>query len=301
MNPAADIDLPRLLKRLHLPTIARLLPDIETRAAAEGWGVRDALALLCAEEVANRNNTRIHKAIRNARFPFLITIEEFDFTFGTGLRRDLLAPYLGHEFVSEGRNLILSGKSGRGKTALAIATAIRAIQNGHDARFTTAAALIDDLVAAARTGRLAAATAAYREPDVLIIDEVGYLPYVDDAANVLYGVVDGRHLDRRPTIFTTNKSLDQWGIVLHDDHLAEALLDRVLERGRLLPLTGPSYRTRHLAQESHNPEESQNPRESHNPQQLAGGHHAPPRSAARRASTGSSAEKATPDLTAGRH
>jgi len=118
MSPATDIDLPRLLKRLHLPTIARLLPDIETRAAAEGWGIRDALAILCAEEVANRNNTRIQKAIRNARFPFLKTIEEFDFTFGTGLRRDLLAPYLCREFITEGRNLILSGKSGRGKTAL---------------------------------------------------------------------------------------------------------------------------------------------------------------------------------------
>jgi DNA replication protein DnaC len=293
MTPATDIDLPRLLKRLHLPTIARLLPDIETRAAAEGWGIRDALAILCAEEVANRNNTRIQKAIRNARFPFLKTIEEFDFTFGTGLRRDLLAPYLCREFITEGRNLILSGKSGRGKTSLAIATGIRAIQNGFDARFTTAAALIDELVAAAQRGALAEATATYREPDVLIIDEVGYLPYVDDAANVLYGVVDGRYLDHRPIIFTTNKSLEHWGEVLHDDHLAEALLDRVLERGRLLPLTGPSYRTRHLAQES------QNPGESHNPQP-AGGHHAPPRSAARRASSGSSASKATPDLAAGR-
>lgn len=68
--------------------------------------IRDALALLCAEEVANSNNTRIQKAMRNVRFPFLITIEEFDFTFGTGLRRDLLAPYIGREFVTEGRNLI---------------------------------------------------------------------------------------------------------------------------------------------------------------------------------------------------
>lgn len=294
MNPAVDIDLPRLLKRLHLPTIARMLPEIETRAAAEGWGIRDALAILCAEEVANRNNTRIQKAIRNARFPFLRTIEEFDFTFGSGLRRDLLAPYLCHEFVTEGRNLILSGKSGRGKTALAIATAFRAIQNGFDARFITAAELIDELVAAAKRGTLAEATAVYRTPDVLIIDEVGYLPYVDDAANVLYGVVDGRYLGGKPTIFTTNKSLEQWGQVLHDDHLAEALLDRVMERGRLLPLTGPSYRTRHLPKESHNASESQN-------LQTAGGHHAPPRSAAQRASTGSSAAKVTPDLSAGRH
>jgi len=245
MSTAADIDLPALLRRLHLPTIARILPDIEVRAAAEGWGIRDALARLCAEEVANRNNTRIQKAVRHARFPFLKSIEEYDFTFGAGLRRDLLAPYLGREFVTLGRSLVLIGKSGRGKSALAIAIAYRAIQNGFDARFTTAAALIDDLVAAAAAGRLAQATTAYLEPDVLIIDEVGYLPYANTAANVLYGVVDGRYIANKPMLFTTNKSLDQWGMVLHDDQLAEALLDRVMERGRLLALTGPSYRTRH--------------------------------------------------------
>jgi DNA replication protein DnaC len=248
MNPAADVDLPALLKRLHLPTIARQLAEVEIRAVTEGWGIRDALALLCAEEVANRNNTRIHKAVRQARFPFLISIEEFDFTFGR-LRRELLAPYLCREFVTEGRNLILAGKSGRGKSALAIAIAYRAIQIGFDARFTTAAALIDDLVVATATGRLAEATDAYLEPDVLIIDEVGYLPYANSAANVLYGVVDGRYIANKPMLFTTNKNLDQWGLVLHDDQLAEALIDRVMERGRRLSLTGPSYRARHQATE----------------------------------------------------
>jgi DNA replication protein DnaC len=127
MNPVADIDLPRLLKRLHLPTIARLLPDIETRAAAEGWGIRDALAILCAEEVANRNNTRIAKATRHARFPFLITIEEFDFTFQTSVRRVALGRFLGPELVSEGRSAILLGRPGRGKTHLAIAFDLQAV------------------------------------------------------------------------------------------------------------------------------------------------------------------------------
>lgn len=292
MNPAAAIDLPCLLKRLHLPTIARLLPDIEARAAAEDWTIHDALAILCAEEIANRNNTRIQKAVRRARFPFLKTIEEFDFTFAANLRRELLAPYLGQEFISEGRNIIFSGRSGRGKTALAIAVAYRAIQNGYDALFVTAASLIDALVVAARDGRLAEATAAHWEPDVLIIDEVGYLPYVDDAANVLYGVVDGRYLRRRPIIFTTNKSLQQWGLVLHDEHLAEALIDRILERGRLLPLTGPSYRTRNVPQQILPQDQS----EGEHPV----GHNAPPRSAAPRASTGSGDQEETPEPAPGR-
>lgn len=241
---AADIDLRALLKRLHLPTIARLLSELEPRAATEGWSHRDFLAVLCAEEVANRNNTRIQKAVRHARFPYLKTIEEFDFTFQTTLRRDALGPYLGHEFVDAGRNLVLSGKPGRGKTHLAIAIAYRAIQLGCDARFVSASDLIDDLVQQAGHGRLRDGTARYLEPDVLIIDEVGYLQHAADAANVLYGVVDGRYQRKRPVIFTTNKPLSEWGRVLHDDHLAEALLDRVLERGRHICLGGGSYRTR---------------------------------------------------------
>jgi hypothetical protein len=86
---------------------------------------------------------------------------------------------------------------------------------------------------------------------VLVIDEVGYLTYGPDAANVLYHVVNGRHLRRRPMIFTTNKALREWGRVLHDHDLAAAILDRVLERGRLITLDGPSARTRH-----HNLEEA---------------------------------------------
>lgn len=243
MNPS-DIDVYKLLKRLHLPTVARLLADYEARAAAEGWTHRDFVALLVAEEVAHRNDTRIKKSARHAHFPYLKTIEEFDWVFQSSLRRQQLGPYLGPEFVSEGRNLILSGKPGRGKTHLAIALAYRAIQNGFDARFVTASELIDELSAASKAGTLREATATYVQPHVLVIDEIGYLHHADDAANVLYGVVDQRTIKRRPLIFTTNKPLTQWGAVLHDNELAEALLDRVLERGTHLVLTGGSWRTK---------------------------------------------------------
>ncbi len=239
-----DIDLPALLKRLHLPTVARLLADYEARAAKEGWSHRDFIALLMAEEVANRTNTRLQKVVRSARFPYCKTIEEFDFVFQSTLRRQQLGPYLGPEFVTEGRNLVLSGKPGRGKTHLAIALAYRAIQNGFDARFVTAGDLIDDLHAAALEGSLREATAAYVQPHVLVIDEVGYLQCATDAANVLYGVVDQRCLKRRPIVFTTNNALKQWGEVLHDHELAEALLDRVLERGEHIRLAGTSWRTK---------------------------------------------------------
>lgn len=152
----------------------------------------------------------------------------------------------GPELVSEGRNLVLSGKPGRGKTHVAIAVAYRAIQNGHDARFITAAEFIDTLSAAAKQGRLRDATAEFVAPHVLVIDEVGYLHHADDAANVLFGVVDQRYLRKRPIILTTNKRLSAWGEVLHDPDLAEVILDRILERGVHLSLGGPSWRRRHL-------------------------------------------------------
>jgi DNA replication protein DnaC len=249
VNPG-DIDLDKLLKRLHLPTVRRLYPGYATRAAAEGWSHRDYLALLIAEEVAHRNDTRIQKAARHAHFPFTKTIENFDFVFQSSLRRQQLGPYLGPELVSEGRNLILSGKPGRGKTHLAVAIAYRAIQNGFTARFVGASALIDELGAASRAGRLREATAAWVEPHVLVIDEVGYLNHAEDAANVLFGVVDQRYLARKPMVFTTNKRLRDWGQVLHDRDLAEVILDRVLERGEHIALGGPSWRTRHLDPET---------------------------------------------------
>lgn len=240
----AHIDLAAIMRRLNLATVARLLADYETRAARESWSHRDFLALLLAEEVAHRTDTRVKKLARHAHFPYLKTIEEFDFVFQSSLRRQQLGPYLGPEFVTEGRNLILSGKPGRGKTHLAIAVAYRAIQNGFEARFVSASALIDDLHAAAMKGTLREATAAYVQPHVLVVDEVGYLQCADDAANVLYGVVDQRCLKRRPIVFTTNKPLKAWGEVLHDHELAEALLDRVLERGEHVRLGGRSWRTR---------------------------------------------------------
>ena len=130
---------------------------------------------------------------------------------------------------------------------LAIGGAYKAIQNGFTARFVTAAALIDELSAASRTAKFREALHAYLQPSVLVIDEVGYLTYGDDAANVLFHVVNERCLKGKPMIFNTNKTpLGEWGDVLRDHDLADAIVDRILERGRLSVLDGPSYRTRHI-------------------------------------------------------
>ena len=245
MTPG-EVDVEALLKRLHLPTMRRLYADYAVKGAAESWTHREYLARLVAEEVAHRNDTRIDKAARHAHFPFIKTIESFDFVFQSSVRLQQLGPYLGPELISEGRNLVVSGKPGRGKTHLAVAIGYRAIQNGFTARFIGASALIDELGAASRAGRLREATAAWVEPSVLIVDEIGYLAHAQDAANVLFGVVDQRYLHKKPLIFTTNKKLSAWGDVLHDHDLAEVILDRVLERGQHIILGGRSWRTRHL-------------------------------------------------------
>ena len=121
-----------------------------------------------------------------------------------------------------------------------------ALQNGFDARFTTAAELIDDLSNASREGRLREALPEYVRPHVLVVDEVGYLTYGDDAANVLFHVVNEHNIRKRAMVFTTNAHPKRWGRALHDEDLADAIVDRILERGRLLRLEGPSVRTRHL-------------------------------------------------------
>jgi len=162
------------------------------------------------------------------------------------VRMVFFGSYLGLDFVTEGRSLILHGKTGRGKTHLAVAIGYRAIQNGFEALFATAAELIKDLSNASKRGNLQESLTTYTHPHVLVIDEVGYLTYGPDAANVLFHVVNDRHLRKRPMIFTTNKPLNEWGKVLHDEDMAAAILDRVLERGRFIHLDGPSGRTRHI-------------------------------------------------------
>jgi DNA replication protein DnaC len=255
-----SIDMESLLKRLHLANARHIYQELIRQAEGEQWSFHDFLAVLAAEKVAHRQQTRIQRLTYRAGFPFLKTIDEFDFTYQSSLRLSLLGSSLSGDFVAEGRSLVLYGKPGRGKTHLAIALAYRAIQNGFDVRFITAAKLIDDLSRASRDGRLTAALATYTHPHVLVIDEVGYLTYGSDAANVLYHVVNDRHRDRKSMIFTTNKRLADWGRVLHDEDLAEAIVDRILERGRLLSLDGPSLRTKHLGlDDPHAPQASTKP------------------------------------------
>ena len=244
--PLTAVELEALMRRLNLAQTRRIYQEVADRAEKEQRSHRDFLAFLLAEEVAHRQQTRLMRFTRKAHFPFFKTIEEFNFSLQSTLRKTLLGSYLGPDFVNEGRSLILHGKEGRGKTHLAVAIGYRAIQNGFETLCITAAKLIEDLSNASQKGQLQDVLLTYTHPHVLVIDEVGYLSYGPDAANVLFHVVNHRYLKKRPMIFTTNKPLRAWGKVLHDEDLAAAILDRVLERGRFIHLDGPSGRTGQL-------------------------------------------------------
>lgn len=201
----------------------------------------DAAGRLFATELANREASKRARLLRRARFPVPKGLDGYDFAnvrFPDGYSRDEL---LSLDFIAKAQDLVFYGKTGRGKTHLATALGMRAIENGTDVRFLHTAGLVLQLGKAKREGNLDAMLRDIGRAGLLILDEFGYVPFDVDGARLLYQIITDSY-ERRSVIFTTNIEFGKWGTIFADDKLAAAIIDRIVHHGRLIEFTGPSRR-----------------------------------------------------------
>jgi DNA replication protein DnaC len=230
-----------LTRALKAPSLREAAGRLAERARVEGWTHEEFLAACLQREVAARQAHGGEGRIRAARFPARKSLEEFDFDHARGLKRELIAHLGTLDFVLAKENVVFLGPPGTGKTHLAIGLGIRACQAGHRVAFATAAQWVARLAEAHAQGRLQAELVRLGRSPLLVVDEVGYLPFEAEAANLFFQLVSARY-ERASLIVTSNKPFGRWGEVFGDDVVAAAMIDRLVHHAEVVALKGDSYR-----------------------------------------------------------
>jgi DNA replication protein DnaC len=246
-TPDTDLIL-RHLHELRLPWIRDNFELLVAQALRDKLGPAAFLQRLLDGETSQRRDRATQRRIAEARFPVLKTLEGFDWTWPKGLHRPLVEDLFRLRFLPDKRNIILLGGCGLGKTHLATALGYQACLNGHRVLFATAVEIVNNLLAAQTDHRLKTEIKRYLRPDLLILDELGYIPLDKHGADLLFQVVSQRY-EQGSIILTSNKAFQDWPSIFHNDAtVTSAILDRLLHHAETLILTGSSYRMKQRAE-----------------------------------------------------
>ncbi|MCN6919031.1 IS21-like element IS100kyp family helper ATPase IstB, partial [Escherichia coli] len=234
-----------LAGQLQLESLISAAPALSQQAVDQEWSYMDFLEHLLHEEKLARHQRKQAMYTRMAAFPAVKTFEEYDFTFATGAPQKQLQSLRSLSFIERNENIVLLGPSGVGKTHLAIAMGYEAVRAGIKVRFTTAADLLLQLSTAQRQGRYKTTLQrGVMAPRLLIIDEIGYLPFSQEEAKLFFQVIAKRY-EKSAMILTSNLPFGQWDQTFAGDAaLTSAMLDRILHHSHVVQIKGESYRLR---------------------------------------------------------
>jgi DNA replication protein DnaC len=235
------MELNALLTKLKLEHLEPQLDSVCEQAASQALDYQAFLVRALTVEWQGRHQRGIEARLHQARLPWLKTLEQFDFDFQPSLDRRQVKELATARFVELAHNVVILGPPGVGKTHLAVALAIKAVEAGYSALFLTLESLMTRLVRAKYENRLERALQQLSYPKLLIVDEVGYLPLSREEASLFFRLVVRRY-ERASLIVTSNKSFLDWGEIFNDQVLATAILDRLLHYSTTLNIKGESYR-----------------------------------------------------------
>lgn len=241
MNAAQLERLHEQMAKLRLTKTQARLEALLQEAVDKELSYGDLLDQLFTEEIAAKTVKNISMRTNLARFPFVKTLESFDFAYQPSLDKKQLHTLASCHFIEHGENVIILGPPGVGKTHLSVALGLKAIEHGYRVLFTTAANLIATLSKAQQEGKLEEKLKTFTVPRLLIIDEIGYLPIDQAGANLFFQLISRRY-EKGPVILTSNQSFGSWGEVFGDRVIATAILDRVLHHAITMNIRGNSYR-----------------------------------------------------------